>query len=82
VRRFHFYIDDTRCDEPRVLLVQARDERRAREIAERMLTQSADHTGVEVCENGVRLFGLGSMARRTWCERDGAPEPERIAGWG
>jgi hypothetical protein len=54
------------------LVVQARHEARARQIAERMHAESEHHHGVEVCEKGVRLFGLGSFALRTWCERHAA----------
>jgi hypothetical protein len=68
MRTFHFYIDDRRSGSPRELQVQARDEQRARQLAERMLAESEHHLGVEVCEQGVRRFGLGSFATRTWCE--------------
>jgi hypothetical protein len=68
MRTYHFYVDDARCGSPRELTVQARDERRARELAERMLSDSEHHLGVEVCERGHRLLGVGSFATRTWCE--------------
>jgi len=79
MRTFHFYVDDRRCGSPRELRVQARDEPRARQLAERMLAESEHHLGVEVCERGSRLFGLGSFATRTWCELE-RNRPPRLAG--
>jgi hypothetical protein len=46
-----------------------------RALAERMQAESRHHRGVEVCEEGGRLFGLGSFSDRSWCERD--PEAAR-----
>lgn len=81
MRTFHFYIEDARCGQTRSLTVQARDERRAREMAEGVLAQSEHHRGVEVCEDGRRLFGLGSFAGKSWCESDYEPAPRRaVAG--
>jgi hypothetical protein len=76
MRTFHFYIDDRRCGAPRSLTVQARDEARAEELARVMLANSRHHIGIEVCEDGRRLFGLGSFAHRSWCE---PAEPPRAA---
>lgn len=72
MRKFHFYVDDQRCGIPRELAVEAVNEARARQLAQRVLEDSAHHLGVEVCEGGERLFGLGSFATRTWC---GQPKP-------
>jgi hypothetical protein len=69
MRTFHFYIDDARCGVPRELVVEAIHEARAREMAEQMRAKSEHHHGVEVCEQGARLFGVGTFAHRTWCER-------------
>jgi hypothetical protein len=72
VRTFHFFIDDARCgDDPQQFTVSARDESRARQLAERMMAESLHHLGVEVWEDGKRLFGLGSLAGRSL--RDGPP---------
>ena len=77
VRSFQFFIDDARSGAPRRFAVQARDEHRAREIAERILAESDHHLGVEVCENGTRVFGLGTLSVRTCCglEPDAESEP-------
>ena len=75
MRTFAFFIDDRRCAEPRTITVETRDEGRARELAERMLAQSEHHLGVEVCDDGRRVFGIGSFGDRSWCEREEAPKP-------
>jgi hypothetical protein len=67
MRTFHFYVDDARCGTPREFVVEAGGEDRARTLAERMLADSEHHLGVEVCEDGQRLLGVGSFATRTWC---------------
>jgi hypothetical protein len=67
MRRFHFYIDDDRHSVPTELTVEVATEARARELAERILAQSPHHLGVEVCENGERILGLGAFAHRTIC---------------
>jgi hypothetical protein len=67
MRRFHFYIDDDRHAVPTELTVEVATEARARELAEQLLAQSAHHLGVEVCENGERILGLGAFAHRTIC---------------
>jgi len=64
---YHFFIDDDRYEAPVELEVRVGSEPRARQLAERSLAQSPHHLGVEVCEDGARLFGLGSFATRTWC---------------
>jgi len=80
MRTFHFYVDDARSDDPRELVVQTRDHLRAREMAEKMQAESEHHRGVEVCEKGSRLFGLGSFAARSWCERQMRDLARGLAG--
>jgi hypothetical protein len=67
MRQFHFYIDDKRSGVPREVVIEAETEDHAREVARQMLDECDDHAGVEVCERGVRVFGLGSFSTRTWC---------------
>jgi hypothetical protein len=58
---FEVYIDDARYSTPTLLFIEVKDERRAREFAQMKLDEDARHRGVEVRENGVRLFGLGTL---------------------
>jgi hypothetical protein len=67
MRQFHFYIDDKRSGVPREAVIEAEGEVEARELADQVLRECEHHAGVEVCERGVRVFGLGSFATRTWC---------------
>lgn len=67
MRRFHFYIDDDRHAVPTEMTVEVATEARARELAERILAESSHHLGVEVCEDGERVLGLGSLGHRTIC---------------
>ena len=69
MRNFHFHLEDERFEAPQELVVEASGEARARQIAERMLAQSIHHKGVDVWEDGRRLFGLGSYAARSWGEQ-------------
>lgn len=73
MRRFHFYIDDQNHAHPVEFTVEVTGIARARELAEELLARSSDHLGVEVCENGYRVFGLGTFATRTHCGL--RPEP-------
>ena len=68
MRTFHFYVEDARCGAPKVFVVEAAGEARARVLAEQMLAQSEHHLGVEVCEDGRRHFGVGTFTDRSWCE--------------
>ena len=61
---FEFYLDDDRYAVPTLKLVAADDERDALIVAWRLMDESAHHRGVEVCLNGERLTGLGSLAAR------------------
>jgi len=47
--------------------VKVPSEAEARRLAEQLFARSEDHLGVEVCEEGRRLFGLGTLANRTVC---------------
>ena len=62
VRDFEVYIDDERYGTPTLVFVQMSSERRVREFAQRKLEEDKRHRGVEVREDGVRLFGLGTLA--------------------
>jgi hypothetical protein len=59
---FEVYIDDERYSTPTLLFIEVKDERRALEFAQKKLEEDSRHRGVEVRENGVRLFGLGTLA--------------------
>ena len=56
------------------LIVEAANEARARELAEGIMARSPNFVGVEVCEDGERLFGVGTLAERTVC--GGAPQDQ------
>src|SRR5580704_19533812 len=60
-RVFEVYIDDERYSTPTLLFIEVKDEQRAREFAQKKLEEDARHRGVEVRENGVRLFGVGTL---------------------
>jgi hypothetical protein len=62
VRDFELYIEDDRYRTPTLMFVQAKDEERVRELAQKKLEEDPRHRGVEVREDGVRLFGLGTMS--------------------
>jgi hypothetical protein len=61
VRDFELYIDDDRYCTPTLAFVTMSDERRVRDFARAKLEESRHHRGIEVREDGVRLFGLGSL---------------------
>jgi hypothetical protein len=63
---FRFLVIDRRYSVPTLHFVQARDERRARELAKKLLEESQHHRGVEVWTDDILLFELG--------ETDGAQE--------
>ena len=60
-RVFEVYIEDARYSTPTLLFIEVKDEQRAREFAQKKLEEDARHRGVEVRENGVRLFGVGTL---------------------
>ena len=64
MRTFQIYIDDDRYTVPTLQIATLAGEAGALEIAERLLGDSDHHLGVEICEDGKPLFGLGSFARR------------------
>jgi hypothetical protein len=76
VRDFELYIEDDRYRTPTLIFVHMSDEQRVREFAEAKLGEDTRHRGVEVRENGVRLFGLGTLADVPARE----PQPDRPAG--
>jgi hypothetical protein len=62
MQTFEFYIDDDRYGVPTLHLATLADEGLARQIAETLLGDSPHHRGVEVCEGGARLFGIGTLS--------------------
>jgi hypothetical protein len=56
MRMFSFYIYDSRYSVPTLQLVDALDEKRAREIAQARLDESMAHQAIEVREDDNRLF--------------------------
>ena len=62
MKDFQLFIDDDRYSVPTVQIIIVESEDRAREIAQQMMGESRHHLGVEVCEQGRRLFGLGSYS--------------------
>jgi hypothetical protein len=67
MRRFHFYIDDLNHARPVELLAEMANAERARDYAAELLARAPSHVGVEVCEQGRRVTGLGTFATRTYC---------------
>lgn len=62
MRDFQFLVADDRYTAPQLMIVCARDEDRARELAGRVLSESRHHKGVEVLEFGRRLFALDACS--------------------
>ena len=62
VRDFEVYIDDDRYQTPTLVFTRMIDERRVREFAQQKLEENTHHRGIEVREDGVRLFGLGTLS--------------------
>ncbi len=59
---FAFYIEDDRYTVPTLKLEALAGEAEARRRADVLWEQSPQHRGVEVCLDGLRLFGVGSCA--------------------
>lgn len=59
-RAFEVFIDDDRYSVPTLQLVSAADEADAWSQAEALMRASPHHLGVELCQGGQRLLGLGS----------------------
>ncbi len=59
---FEVYVDDDRYKVPSLYLITARNEARARAIADELWRSSDHHLGVELRRGGERLAGLGSLA--------------------
>ena len=58
MRIFEFHVDDRRYAVPTLLFAVHPDETLARAHARRLLRESEHYGGVEVFENGQRVFGL------------------------
>jgi hypothetical protein len=58
---FEVYIDDDRYSVPSLYLITAVNDARARDIAQNLWRESLHHRGFEVCQEGERLFGGGSL---------------------
>lgn len=61
---FEIFVDDDRYAVPTLHLVPVEGEAVALKIARRLLAESPHHLGVELCQDGRRLVGLGSLACR------------------
>jgi hypothetical protein len=55
-------MEDDRYGTPTLIFLQMKDEQRVREFAQKILEEDERHRGIEVRENGARLFGLGTLA--------------------
>jgi hypothetical protein len=64
LRAFAVYIDDDRYSVPTLNIISLSDEARARAWADGAMRENPHYRGVEVCEDGERLFGVGSLADR------------------
>jgi hypothetical protein len=60
---FVFLVRDDRYTVPNLRMLQAASQARARQLAERILEESAHHLGVEVWEADHRLFILDQGRR-------------------
>lgn len=60
---FEIFVEDDRYSVPTLKLVSATDEAEALRLAESLLAASEHHLGVELCQDGRRLAGLGSYAK-------------------
>ena len=61
---FEIYLDDARYLVPTLKLIAAPDEDGAIKIAQLLLEESGHHRGVEICQGGQRITGLGTYADR------------------
>jgi hypothetical protein len=59
---FEVFIDDDRYSVPSLYLITANSEARARAKAEEILSASDHHQGVELRQDGERIYALGSFA--------------------
>jgi hypothetical protein len=59
---FEVFIDDDRYSVPSLYLITANSEARARAKAEELLRASDHHQGIELRQDGERIFALGSVA--------------------
>jgi hypothetical protein len=59
---FEVFIDDDRYSVPSLYLITANSEARARAKAEELLRASDHHHGIELRQDGERIFALGSFA--------------------
>lgn len=62
MRDFEIFVEDERYGTPTLILIQMIDEQRVRDFAQKKLEEDQRHRGIEVRENGLRLFGLGTLA--------------------
>jgi hypothetical protein len=65
MRDFEVFIDDDRYSVPSLYLITANGEARARAKAEELLRGSDHHHGVELRQDGERIYALGSFATLT-----------------
>lgn len=68
---FEIYVDDSRYAVPTLHLMPAPDEASARQIVERILSESTHHVGAELCYDGELLAAVGTFAVTPRAERLG-----------
>jgi hypothetical protein len=61
LREFQVFVTDARYAIPTFHIVHAASEARARAVAEQILAESPHHLGIEVFDDGARLFSLGDI---------------------
>lgn len=59
---YEIYVEDDRYAVPTLHLVAVEDAEAARDVMDRLLSESAHHRGAEVCLEGRALFRSGSYA--------------------
>lgn len=59
LQQLKFLVTDKRYSIPTLHFVQVRDERRARELAQKLLDESDHHQGVQVWTDDALLFEIG-----------------------
>jgi hypothetical protein len=61
LREFQVLVTDARYAIPTLHIVRAASDARARAVAEQILAESPHHLGIEVFDDGARLFSLGDI---------------------
>jgi hypothetical protein len=61
MKAYQFYVHDYRYSIPNVLFVDAPEEGRAREIAERIFRQSDEYHRLDAYQGDTLIFALGEL---------------------